>query len=364
MVDKKFVFDATFVSDTISKMRVTILSNATLVCFGISHYLSDGTACFDIVKAFCNLLSKKSIPSFVLPPDARGIRLSDTVIGNKDIQGSEVSTREYRALVEDSGESDPCKNRCLLRRIMLKISPGKPRFGEGLTTRFIHIPGLWLQKIRAKTEDELLEYPQASGIVLTRNDILAAWYLKTVVYPEKSTDDPVDFCGPINYRPFVRNNDAGTYYIHNSISWLRWRSSVRQLQSCSITRIALEIRLATMKYQRPASVKQFLQFSESLASNTLPMNARGNRNVAVVALSPWTTFDYKSLDFSGANVGSRKVSVTFVDPVVSIPLNAAVGPVAITQKDGLGGYWIRASNTAAGWENLCMSSNLKNLFPG
>jgi hypothetical protein len=78
-IDEKFIFDVCSNSDTNFRLRVTILSDATLLCFGITHHICDGTDCYEVVQAFCNLPSNKSIPRFALPPDAEGVRLSDTM---------------------------------------------------------------------------------------------------------------------------------------------------------------------------------------------------------------------------------------------------------------------------------------------
>lgn len=76
-VDEKFIFDVPPNLASNFRLRVTLLRNATLLCFGITHHICDGNDCWEVVKAFCDLLSNKPIPLFALPPDAGDVRMSD-----------------------------------------------------------------------------------------------------------------------------------------------------------------------------------------------------------------------------------------------------------------------------------------------
>ncbi|KAJ5887670.1 hypothetical protein N7495_007711 [Penicillium taxi] len=357
-VDKKFIFDICFNSTTIFKLRVTTLTDTTLLCFGITHHLCDGTDCYEVVQAFCNLLSNKPIPRFVLPPDAEDILLSHTM--TVKAKCTEEESNIYYKNHAENLDSGIFKLGRLLWRVLLTNIAEKLMLAERLTTKFIHVPGSWVDELRAKSQVEL--HQSSTDIEITRNDILAAWYLKTIYSPQNSSQHSVDYYGPINYRPFISPPKAGTYYIHNSVGVIRCKFSVHQLQRESITTIARDIRRQTLLYASPASVEQYLRFSENHSTRALALSARRGGNLALVGLSQWTTFNYTDLDFSGASLQGQKATVIFVNPAVTIPFNLTVGPMIIIEKNGTGGYWIRASNTSSGWKTFSHSSKIENLF--
>ena len=76
-VDEKFIFDVPPNPANSFRLRVTLLQDATLLCFGIAHHICDGNDCWEVVKVFCVLLPNKPIPLFALPPDAGDVRMSD-----------------------------------------------------------------------------------------------------------------------------------------------------------------------------------------------------------------------------------------------------------------------------------------------
>jgi hypothetical protein len=234
---------------------------------------------------------------------------------------------------------------------------------ERLTERFIQIPRTWVDRARAQAEKELKSSPRDCALNVTRNDIIAACYLKVLYSTHPPTQDAVHFFGPVDYRPFIKPPDPGTYYIHNSFAFLRCKFSVHQLQTEPISNIALIIRQVTVLSKSSSSVRQYLRFSEDHASNIVALNYCGGANPPIVILSPWTTFDFTNLDFSGAGLEANKPSVTFVNPIVTIPPEHAVGPIIITGKDASGDYWIRASNTWAGWERFSQVGGMESLFP-
>jgi hypothetical protein len=312
-----------------------------------------------VVQAFCNLLSNKSIPRFALPPDAEGIRLSDTMTVK-----TEWTKEKYNFYYNNHAEnldSGILKLGRLLWRVLLATLAEKIGLAEKLTTKFIHVPGAWVDELRTKSQEDLRA--GLLGVELTRNDVIAAWYLKTIYSPHALSQGSVDYYGPINYRPFIKPPEAGTYYLHNSVGVLRCRFSVRQLQKESVTNIARDIRLKTLEYASPASVEQYLRFSEDHLSRSLALSARRGGNLAMVGLSQWTAFNYTGLDFSGASLTGQKALVSFVNPAVTIPFNLTIGPMILIEKNGSGGYWIRASNTSSGWKTFSHFSKMENLFP-
>lgn len=79
-------------------IRMTLLRDATLLCFGISHHLADGKASFDVISAFCDLLSARNIPSFQLPPDIDGGRMSHLVVHHiQDRSEGQIDCDTHRA---------------------------------------------------------------------------------------------------------------------------------------------------------------------------------------------------------------------------------------------------------------------------
>jgi hypothetical protein len=216
--------------------------------------------------------------------------------------------------------------------VLLATFAQKVGLAEKLTTKFILVPGAWEDELRTKSQEDLKQSPLS--IELTRNDVIAAWYLKTIYSPQESSQGSVDYYGPINYRPFIKPPEVGTYYLHNSVGVLRCKFSVQQLQKESLTNIARDIRLKTLEYTSPASVEQYLRFSEDHSSRSLALSARRGGNLAMVGLSQWTVFNYNGLDFSGASLNGQKALVSFVNPAVTIPFNLTIGPMILIEKMG------------------------------
>ncbi|KAL4913347.1 hypothetical protein BDW62DRAFT_192834 [Aspergillus aurantiobrunneus] len=189
-----------------------------------------------------------------------------------------------------------------------------------------------------------------------------------VYTPKKASGDaPIDFMGPINYRTLLDPPAEGTYYAHNSIAVLRCALSERQVQTDSIARVAERLRLATIQYSQPAAVKQEVQAYEGkvlapAAPTSVPR--RGAIKWCCPVVSPWTTFDYADLDFSGAiaNGQGRKASVMFVHPDVGLISGSLPSLLMVFLKDRSGGYWLRGLNTASGWEAFDQSVSLETLF--
>jgi hypothetical protein len=83
----------------------------------------------------------------------------------------------------------------------------------------------------------------------------------------------------------------------------------------------------------------------------------------MLMVTSWTGFDFSALEFSAASCEKGQIAkVTFLNPIVR-NMRDGVWPCAFTLKsvDG-GGYWLRASNTQAGWENFDKSGDVGNLF--
>ncbi|KAJ5521004.1 hypothetical protein N7463_001457 [Penicillium fimorum] len=378
IVDGKFLFAIESIPSTIFRLRVTVLRDATLICFGITHQVTGAGGCFEVVSAFCDLLSNRAIPAFALPPDARGIRLSDHITGSEN----KVYSDHF------GGFEPPEKNWNIgvvkVAKMMWRVAVAQlwKSLGlrEKLSEKYIHLPGDWVDKIRTKAQKELSNFPEASGVELTRNDIISAWYLKTIHGPASSSGrdtTPVDYYVAINYKGLLNPVTTGGcsenslsaekrhfHYLHHSVAMFRCMFSACQLQNDSIASIAWKIRRATLHYKQPSSIKKYVRFVEKNNSSLLVVDIRASDPFSMVGLSSWTTYNYMALDFSGA-IGDRKapqdgVRVTFVNPLALSPIT---GLTLYTLKDGMGGYLIRMANTETQWGQLEKSSSMENLFP-
>ncbi|KAJ5188406.1 hypothetical protein N7491_004732 [Penicillium cf. griseofulvum] len=360
-VEERFIFNVPVSLATSFRLRVTLLRDATLLSFGIAHHICDGNDCWEVVKAFCDLLSNKPIPLFALPPDAGDVRMSDLM--NVKNECTETESNLHYQMHAQNYDSGIFKLAMLMWHMLVAIIAMKFGFREDLKDKFIYIPGAWVDELRAKSQGELKNC--SPDIQLTRNDVIAAWYLKSVYSPQSTAtpSDPVDYFGIVNFRRFIEPPKAGTYYIRCSVLALRCKFSVQQLKQESVAEIARDIRLTTLQYTSSGSVQQSLRFSEDHISKTLSLALRGTRNLGFSVVSHWTTFDYTSLDFSGASLNGQKASVIFINPMIINPLKLTIAPVAVVAKDGCGGYWIRAANTSTGWKYFSRSSSMESLFP-
>ncbi|OQD63446.1 hypothetical protein PENPOL_c009G01659 [Penicillium polonicum] len=360
-VDEKFIFDVPPDLASNFRLRVTLLRDATLLCFGIAHHICDGNDCWEVVKAFCDLLSNKPIPSFALPPDAGDVRMSDLMKVKNECTETE-SNFHYQTHAQNY-DSGIFKLAMTVWRVLLTLLAVKFGFLEELTTKFIYIPGTWVDELRIKAQGELEDC--SPKIQLTRNDVIAAWYLKSVYSPQPTatSPDPVDYFGIINFRRFLEPPKAGTYYIRCSVGALRCKFSAQQLKEESVAEIARNIRLTTLQYTSTGSVQQSLRFSEDHTSKTLTLALRGTGNLGFAVVSHWTTFDYTGLDFSGASLNGQKALVIFVNSMIVNAWGLNIAPVAVVTKNGSGGYWIRATNTSTGWDRFSESNRLESLFP-
>ncbi|KAL2785409.1 hypothetical protein BJX66DRAFT_314921 [Aspergillus keveii] len=354
-LDEKYLFNVSSSSTSVMKLRVTTLNDATLLCFSFTHALCDGQSAYNVISYFSDLLSDKPVPKFVLPPDATGTRISDLV---RKVSTEPLPTQpEQDIFVTNRLTVLKFQAKYLLLRLseLLGLSPL-------LTHRTVHLPGTWVDDVRSRAQKELESSGEYLGMHLTRNDIITALYLKLVYCAKKPTDDPVDYIGPINYRSLLEPSEPDTYYPHNSITFLLCQFSERELQTESITRVAARLRMATIRYRHPASIKREIsRFEEKLVAPAM-QDSRGGVKWGVPMVSPWTTFEYTGLDFSGASREKRKPNVVFVNPSVPLTLGRLPSPIALNLKDGAGGYWLRGANTRVGWEAFEKLIEMDSLF--
>ncbi|BCS04178.1 uncharacterized protein AKAW2_71056S [Aspergillus luchuensis] len=126
--------------------------------------------------------------------------------------------------------------------------------------------------------------------------------------------------------------------------------------------LAGELRLASLRYTSPASIKAFLRVCEDHASQRMLPKIPANGRMPMVMITTWTSFDFACLDFSGAACDqSKPVRALFVHPLVR-SLRQGVWPSAYTLKGAQkGGYWLRAWNTPSGWERFSQMVNADTL---
>ncbi|GLB07128.1 hypothetical protein AtubIFM57258_002450 [Aspergillus tubingensis] len=346
-LDAAFIFNVPARPANTFLIRVTLLQDATLLCFGISHHLADGTAAYDVIRAYCNLLVGRPTTSPLLPPDACGHRMSDRVILN-DAQERLVRSITYAEHLSNFTIGFwPIL--LLIVRVVWCLLLRKLCLQETLEERYIYLPDNWVGAMHKRALAAFAATPV--GAQPTRNNVINAWFLKTVYGPLPSSRADMYFYGPLSYRRVVEPPQPGTYWIHNSIGLLRHKLSVSQIQNEPVAMLAGRLRLASLRYTSPASIKAFLRMCEDHASQWMLPKIPAKGRMPMVMITTWTSFDFSSLDFSGAAYDqSKPVRVLFVHPLVR-SLRQGVWPSAYTLKCAQeGGYWLRAWNTPSGWK--------------
>ncbi|KAF8988278.1 hypothetical protein BDQ17DRAFT_1433432 [Cyathus striatus] len=360
--------DRIFHFDTVNKfpppkslfaLRVTTLDDATLLGFRFAHHLFDGQACYDVIKAYCDIISGNPIPKLVPPPDIT-TRLSEYVHGKDDLPLS-VSTNHPHLHPRANFKLGIVRLSRYIGGILVKTVLAKVGLSEGEDERMVHVPEDFVLQLREECQRELDEATKTGdlaegyGLELTKNDVITAWFLKGVYAGyQRSETKAVDLLCSLNYRSFLDPLPEGELYLHNSFYGIRTHyPSVNYLQAASIARIALDIRLTCIRNKQPSVVKSALRFWEqhakSFVSPSPPDRSLGISFVPIV--SHWTTFEYNKLDFCGAlKAGSESGKVVYTQPAVAYVLNLTIKPTIIVLKDGKGGYWIRATLLSKGWK--------------
>ncbi|PWY73530.1 hypothetical protein BO83DRAFT_398940 [Aspergillus eucalypticola CBS 122712] len=325
-LDAAFIFNVPARPANTFLIRVTLLQDANLLCFGISHHLADGTAAYDVIRAYCDLLAGRPITSPLLPPDACGHRMSDRVIPN-DPQEKLVRSITYAEHLSNF-TTGFWPILLLIARVVWCLLLRKLCLQETLQERYIYLPDDWVGAMHKRPLAAFA--PTTVGAQPTRNNVINACYRRVVEPPQ-----------------------PGTYWIHNSIGLLRHKLSVSQIQNESVAKLAGGLRLVSLRYTSPASIKAFLRMCEDHSSQRMLPKIPAKGRVPMVMVTTWTGFDFARLDFSGAACDENKpVRVLFVHPLVrSLP--QGVRPSAHTLKGVReGGYWLRAWNTPSGWKRF------------
>ncbi|GLA40476.1 hypothetical protein AnigIFM63309_008310 [Aspergillus niger] len=363
-LDDAFIFDVPGAPANVFLIRATLFRDATLLCFGISHHLADGTAAYDVIGAYCDLLAGRPIPSLLLPPDACGQRMSDQVLLN-DKHGSSLRSITYAEhLANFTAGFWPIL--LLMIRVILCLLLRKLCLQETLEERYIYLPDDWVGAVHKGALGTLAAMPLGAQPLWdnqpTRNNIINAWFLKLVYSAIPSSRADIYFYGPLSYRCVVEPPQPGTYWIHNSIGLVRHKLSVAQIQNEPVAMLAGRLRLASLRFTCPASIKAFLQMCEDHASQQMLPRIPAKGRIPMVMVTTWTGFDFACLDFSSAACDrSKPAKVLFVHPLVR-SLRQGVWPSAYTLKSAQGGgYWLRAWNTLSGWKKFSQMVDVDTL---
>ncbi|OOF92014.1 hypothetical protein ASPCADRAFT_399421 [Aspergillus carbonarius ITEM 5010] len=354
-LDETFIFNVPKKPANVFLVRVTVLRDATMLCFGISHHLADGTASYDVIRAYCDLLAGRPIASLLLPPDSRGKRLSDRITPAPGPEPPRRSIGYAEHLANFTTGFGPIL--LLLASVAWNLLVRMLGLQEDLEERFVYLPADWVGAVRKRALDTLSMLPADPqprwDNQPTKNNIINAWFLKTIYGAESRSHGPVDFYGPLSYRPVVEPPPAGHYWIHNSIGLMRRTLTVAQIQQESVATLAGRLRLASLQSTARASIREYLRVCEDHAADRMLPAIQGQGTKPMVMVTPWTGFDFSALDFSGASTDrGRPAKVRFVNALVR-EMREGVWPSAFTLKSVQGGgYWVRGWNTPSGWKNL------------
>ncbi|KAF9002295.1 hypothetical protein BDQ17DRAFT_1243465 [Cyathus striatus] len=344
-------------------LRVTILTDATLLGFKFVHHLCDGESYYDVAKAYCNLLSGRPIPQLIPPPDITSL-LSKSIEGEDNLPFNIRSNQYIHPKMDYTiGYLAHLK---LLGLSILKVAVAKLMFGEKDEHKMIHLPVDFVAQLRKSCQDDLEEagirgeLSEGEGVELTKNDVITAWLLKNTYAFQSSSDHALDVCFSFNYRPLLPHLPPNQLYLHNSVYGIRTPfPSLRIFQSLPLWRIALEQRLTCIRNKQPSAVKSTLQFFEE-NTQTIYSHIPPDRPLTILNHTPlmshWTRFDYNSLDFSAARVEGESNSgkVAYYQPGIQVmPMFAmALKPLTFVMKDGQGGYWLRLNSFKSLWEGF------------
>jgi hypothetical protein len=161
---------------------VTVLSDATLLGFQMSHFFVDGQGIYDTVKAYCDLVCGRKIPELILPPDV-DTPLSHLVVGEDSASAHKLENVRFLHPIETHINSlatlAKVVGMALFKRIGRKIG-----LTERIEDRYIHLSGKIVEEWRKDCQNELNELAGRGlleideNLRLTKNDVIAAWIMK------------------------------------------------------------------------------------------------------------------------------------------------------------------------------------------
>ncbi|KAF8990942.1 hypothetical protein BDQ17DRAFT_1433430 [Cyathus striatus] len=350
---------------TLFALRVTTLEDATLLGFRFPHHLFDGQACYDAIHAYVSILSGRSIPQLIPPPDIESL-LSESVRGEDKLPPS----------VRPHPHVDLRSNYTLgfwgfaIYIFMSFFNSLRAALGleEKDEEKMVHLPAEFVESLRNGCQDELEEDTlegemiEGKGLELSKNDVITAWLMKGAYATHRPSDrQGVDISFGFNYRRFLDPLPPNQTYIHNSFYNIRTSfPSLTQFQSLPLWRVALEMRLTCVRNMQPKAVKSGIRFLEATTKTLVTPNPP-DRPLGIYygpILSHWTRFEYLCLDFSEAlldraeGVKGNEGKVLFMQPVSILPFGLTIKPYALVWKDGQGGYWARVNLLKSWWRGF------------
>jgi hypothetical protein len=166
-------------------LRVTVLQDATLLGMRFAHHLFDGTACFDVAKAYCDIVNGRQPLQLIPPPDLSCL-LSEKINGEDALP---PSVRPGHPTVgPQSGSLAPGMKPLLNYMGSWLWAKGKAQVGleEQDDERMVHLPKIFVSELRERCQAELDEaakkgeLEEGAGLQVTNNDVVTAWLLKVM----------------------------------------------------------------------------------------------------------------------------------------------------------------------------------------
>ncbi|TFK35478.1 hypothetical protein BDQ12DRAFT_668565 [Crucibulum laeve] len=338
-------------------LRVTVLNDATLLAFRVPHHFADGRSTFDIIEAYCNLISGKPIARITLPPH---VPLSTMVHGRDELPPSVPANAPFIHPAENF-TTGALSYVSFVGKVIYKVLAPKLGIDEPNEEKYIHLPASFVLDLQSTSQIQLDqaaklgELKEGVGLTLTKNDVITAWLLRrSYAHVPADSSTPFDLIYNFNYRQALIQPEAGTNFIFNGFYNLRAHfTSIGELKTIPFYRVALAIRLCCIRNKQPSAVRTSLEFWEKNRSSRLSL-AGPYQLDNLPNVSPWTTFGYNELDFSSAlrygEKGNGKVVLTV--PCSMLPMRMMMKPFIMLMKDGQGGYWARVNLFKSWWDEV------------
>ncbi|KAE9368994.1 hypothetical protein N431DRAFT_547800 [Stipitochalara longipes BDJ] len=333
-------------------IRVTSLNDATLLGFRVPHHMCDGESVYHVIKAYCDIIAGEKIKSLINPPDV-DLPLSKVLekdskfplparLGNEDTQYLQPSEKLLTGFL-------PWAH--YVGYAVANMTGAKLGLQQKSDEKLIFLPRTLVETWRSECQKDL-KVP-----VLSKLDVITAWFLQTSLSQVPSDDGPLDLMYNFSYRFALPAPAPTEIYLKNTYYELRihW-PTFSSFQSSSLANLALTIRTSVLQNKQPEIIKSNLEFQEEHITEFVAPGGKNMRLSFLPFVSSWTTFEYNRLDFSMALKGARKRKteiegkVVFTLPRVALPLGIMVNPLAVVVKDGNRGYWLRTNLSKAGWK--------------
>lgn len=166
-------------------VRVTVLTDATLLGFRVPHDLCDGGSLYEIIKAYRAIIAGTETPQFVPPPDI-GRPMSKMLRDDPGVPlPLGVSIENVQLLNPNeaylAGFGPFLRFVVYLFWVMFARKLGLMTRSE---ERLIHLSGNLVERWRSECQEELdqsallHDQGRAQTVMLTKLDVISAWFLK------------------------------------------------------------------------------------------------------------------------------------------------------------------------------------------